>query len=145
VVVGSHAWACVPNSGSHTGFTWICKATSTVTCNYDGGLNPADGRNLSPTHNLSFYSQAKGHTNNGSYNVKYVTGAHSSDTDFACNNGTTFTGGANIIASSTGSWSGKGPILIPNATGVHTVCTMPLPGNDSRNFLVSQHTIWTFM
>jgi hypothetical protein len=49
------------------------------------------------------------------------------------------------MAGSTGTWSGKGPLQIPNVTGLHTGCTAVLPGNDSRNFLVAGHTLWTFM
>jgi hypothetical protein len=94
---------------------------------------------------MSFYSHAITLTANGSYNMKYVVGIHTENTDFACENGTIFGGGANIIASTSGSWSGKGPLTIPNATGDHTVCTVPLTGNDSRNFLVARHTLWTFM
>jgi hypothetical protein len=124
--------------GSRTGLTWICKATQTVTCNYNTITN-----NTNPTHNLSFYSQASGLTNNGSYNMKHVPGDHSSPTDSACHNGTTFAGGANIVASSTGTWSGQGPLTIPNATGLHTVCTTPLPG--ITNVLEAGHTLWTFM
>jgi hypothetical protein len=142
VVVGSHGWASA-HPGSHTGLTWICKATQTVTCDYSG--ISANGRNLNPTHSLSFYSQATGHTNNGSYNMKFVAGDHTSLTDFACENGTIFNGGQNIIASSTGSWSGKGPLLMPAATGTITVCTTPLPGNDSRNFIASSFLFWTVM
>jgi hypothetical protein len=140
VMIGSYAWACSPFAGSHSGLLWICQATQTVTCNYNTITN-----NTNPTHNLSFYSQGSGHTNNGSYNMKYVAGDHSAPTDISCDNGTTFTGGANIVASSTGTWSGKGPLTIPNVTGVHTVCSTPLPGNDSRNFITSGLTLWAFM
>jgi hypothetical protein len=136
VVVGSHGWASA-HPGSHTGLTWICKATQTVACDYNLS------RNLNPTHSLSFYNQGSGHTNNGSYNMKFVAGAHTSLTDFACENGTIFNGGQNIVASSTGSWSGKGPLTMPAATGAITVCTTGLPGNDSRNFIASQFLLWT--
>jgi hypothetical protein len=114
-----------------------------MTCNRIGF--PFSGQNLSPTHNLSFYSQATGLTNNGSYNVLYVAGVHPEDTDYACHSGTIFNGGANIIASTTGSWSAKGPLLIPNATGTYTVCAEPLAGNDPLNFIKAKHTLWTFM
>jgi hypothetical protein len=141
VIIGSYGWASASaNPGSHTGLTWICKATQTVTCDYNGIPN---GRNLNPTHSLSFYSQASGLTNNGSYNMKFVAGDHTAPTDFACHNGTTFIGGGPFIASSTGSWSGKGPLTMPGATGTITVCTTPV-GNVT-NVLEASHTLWTVM
>jgi hypothetical protein len=139
VLIGSYAWACSPFQGSHSGLDWICKGTQTTTCDY--GL----ARNLNPTHSLSFYDQASGLTPNGSYNKKFAAGVHTDASDQACNNGTIFTGGGPFIASSTGTWTGKGPIPMPAATGTITVCTAPLDGNDSRNFIVSAHLLWTVM
>jgi hypothetical protein len=137
VVVGSHGWASA-HPGTHSGLTWICKGTQTVNCNYNLG------RNLNPTHSLSFYSQGSGHTNNASYDIRFVAGDHTPLTDFACENGTIFTGGSNIIASSTGSWSGKGPLTMPPATGAITVCTTPIPGGPN-NVIASVFTLWTVM
>lgn len=138
VTASASGWASA--SGSHTGLVWLCNATQTVSCNYSTLTN-----NTNPTHNLTFYSQASGLTANGSYDMRYVTGDHISITDAACHTGTVFTGGASLIASSTGVWSGKGPLTMPNLTGTVTVCAQTLPGNNPNNFLESKHTLWTLV
>lgn len=138
VTIGSYAWACTQDS-SHSGLTWLCTLTQTVSCNFSTLTN-----NTNPTRNLSFYSQASGLTNGGSYDMRWVTGDHTPNTDQACKTGTIFNGGHNLIASSTGVWSGQGPLTIPNDPGMHTVCAQPLPGNNPSNFIGSKHTPWTF-
>lgn len=138
VTLGSYAWACV-QVGSHTGLDWICKTTQTVTCNFNLG------RNLNPTHGLSFYDQATGLTPFGSYDKRWVSGDHHYDTDSACNFGAIFSGGANIIAGPSGAWAGQGPLMMPNITGIITICAVPLAGNNGNNFIGSSNTLWTLI
>jgi hypothetical protein len=135
VCVGSYAWACV-QVGSHTGLTWICKATQTVTCNYNTITN-----NTNPTHSKNFYSQATGLSANATYDMRNAFGDHHHDTDTACENGSFFAGGQGIRTDSTGSWSGRGPLNMPSATGLYTVCAVP--AQNPSSFLGSGNTLWT--
>jgi hypothetical protein len=130
MALGSVAWAC---TGTHAGNTWLC-ATGNPSC-------IITLRATSPDNDLTYYSNASGLDTTNTYNVKFVSGDHSSSTDTACDSGTVFSksgGGSATFTTSSGAWSAQGPLVMPNATGTYTICAIPtVSGNGSLHGLIT--------
>jgi hypothetical protein len=135
VLTASLAWAC---TATHTNANpWFCR-TGVQSCAFATRIGTST---LIATKNESFYSMLGGNqggTNNDTvsanqnFTLRWVTGDRSALTDNGCNQTTESAAfkangsDATFTTGTTGSWSGKGPVSMPNVpAGSYTICAVP--------------------
>lgn len=133
--LGFGATGASAHDGPHTGLFWLCNQG--VRCNFAASLSSA------PSNSVK-WGRATGLSPNVTYDFLYTGGSHLALTDDACFSGPSsniFTGGAGLLADSSGSIGGV-TLTMPSAIGVHTKCVFP-SGPDPTGLIASSRSLLT--